>query len=33
MSATKLPYEDTTAGEKALGETQKILPAIEGPRS
>lgn len=27
MSA-KLPYEDTTAGDKALGETQKILRAF-----
>lgn len=24
-----LPYENTTAGEKALGETQKLLPAPE----
>lgn len=26
--STKLPYESTTAGEKALGETQKILRAF-----
>jgi hypothetical protein len=27
-----LPYESSTSGERALGEIQKLLPALEGPK-